>query len=203
MNISRGPGPADLQRLSALERRSNAEPHVTINGFVDGGHHSINCALRRAAPPDDSVQRFLDELQCMNDYAGTSYRVSIITRDGMSTLQRAHGRPFADLGVQCAFVLPQSAAAWASRAAKAPLLDDAQQVFSIFDESVPQKNLSTARCADLVVVPPGTTLTLKALRLVAVRSPTGAKRECVVAHFASAELPCAVPYDLFTGRPLR
>lgn len=205
MTTPSGTGPADRERLATLVRRSNAGLHTAIHDFVDSGHRHINHALRQALPPDAIVRRFLDELQLMDDYAGTSYRVWTISRDGLSTLQRAQGQPFIDLGALCAFVLPGHAAEWATRAnaVGAHRDEDTQQVFSIFDETVPQKNLSTGQCADLVAVPPGLPLVLKALRVVAVELPTGANRECIVAHFARAEWPSLPPYDLYSGRLLR
>ena len=109
MNNSLGPGPVELRRIDALVRRSNAGLHPAITRFVDGGHRHIGETLRSAVPPDTVVQRFLGELQLMEDYVGTSYRVSQISRDGLAALQRSRGRYFVDLGVQCAFVLPSNA----------------------------------------------------------------------------------------------
>lgn len=201
MNHSRGLGPADLHRLNDLVRRAHAGLHTAITGFVDGGHHHIGESLRGGSPPDALVQRFLDELQLMPDYLGTSYRVSQITRNGLAALQRGRGRRFADLGAQCAFVLPSNAAAWARHAATAQLRDGAFRLFSIFDESVPQKNLSTALLADCVVVPPGAPLRLKALRIITDQGAAGPGRARVVAHFARADQSCDTPYDLYTGTP--
>ncbi|CAE6820021.1 hypothetical protein R69888_06059 [Paraburkholderia haematera] len=203
MNNSFGPGRVDLQRIDGLVRRSNAGLHTAITGFVDGGYRHIGETLRSAAPPDALVQGFLDELQLMEDYVGTSYRVSQISRDGLAALQRGRGRGrgrhFVDLGVQCAFVLPCNAAAWAINAAQARPRDGAYQLFSIFDESVPQKNLSTALLADHVIVPPGTPLRLTGLRIISGRGATGSRCPRIVAHFARADSACGTPYDLYNG----
>jgi hypothetical protein len=199
MNNSRGPGPVDRRRLDDLIRRSNADLYTAIAKFVDGGHRRIGEALRSALPPDTDVLRFLAELQLMEDYVGTSYRVSAISAGGLAALQRGTQRHFADRGVQCAFVLPGHAAAWAARASEARLRDGAHRLFTIFDESVPQKNLSTARFADLVAVPPATRLRLKALRVIAVQGPASPGKTRVVAHFALADPACGAPYDLYSG----
>ncbi|CAE6848788.1 hypothetical protein R69927_07042 [Paraburkholderia domus] len=197
MNNSLGPGPVELRRIDALVRRSNAGLHPAITRFVDGGHRHIGETLRSAVPPDTVVQRFLGELQLMEDYVGTSYRVSQISRDGLAALQRSRGRYFVDLGVQCAFVLPSNAAAWAINAAQAQPRDGAYQLFSIFDESVPQKNLSTALLADHVIVPPATPLRLTGLRTIQGRGATGPGRPRIVAHFARADPACGTSYDLY------
>ncbi|PQV44284.1 hypothetical protein B0G83_12533 [Paraburkholderia sp. BL21I4N1] len=167
--------------------------------FIDSGHRHINETLRNALPPDETVQGFLDTLPLMADYTGTSYRVSHITRTGLAALQRGHARRFADLGAQYAFVLPRNAAAWALRTASAYPHDGLCELYSIFDESVPQKNLSSSRLADLVVVPPASTLCLKALSFVVGTAPARAGRTRVVAHFGRAEPSCAARYDLFSG----
>jgi hypothetical protein len=199
MNNSLGPGPVDLRRIDGLVQRSNAELHTAITGFVDGGHRHVVEMLRSAAPPDAIVQRFLDELQLMQDYVGTSYRVSQVSCDGLAALQRGRGRHFADLGVQCAFVLPCNAAAWAINAVRAQPRNGAYQLFSIFDESVPQKNLSMALLADHVVVLPGTPLRLTGLRIMGGRVAMGPGRPRIVAHFAQADPACGTPYDLYNG----
>lgn len=191
------PGPVDRKRIDGLIRRSNAGLHTAIIGFVGGGHRHIGEMLRGAMPPDAVVQRFLDELQLMQDYVGTSYRVSQISRDGLAMLQRSRGRYFVDLGAQCAFVLPSSAAAWARNAAQTQPRDGAYQLFSIFDESVPQKNLSTALLADHVIVLPGTPLRLTGLRIIRGRDAAGPARPRIVAHFARADSACGAPYDLY------
>lgn len=202
MTNFRGLGPADRHRLGELVRLSNAQMHRAIVDFVDGGHRRIGAALRTAAPPTPEVRRFLDELRSMRDYVGTSYRVSQITRDGLAALRRGDGRPFADPGAQCAFVLPSSAAQWAKRGATAQLRAGAYRLFTIFDESVPQKNLSTARLADHVIVPPATPLRLKALRIVIARGAGNHTEARIVAQFACADQPCRVPYDLYDGTPM-
>lgn len=194
---SLGPGPVDRKRIDGLVRRSNAGLHTAITGFVDGGHRHIGETLRSAVPPDAVVQRFLDELQLMEDYVGTSYRVSQISRDGLAVLQRGRDRHFVDLGVQCAFVLPSNAATWARNAAQPR--GGACQLFSIFDESVPQKNLSTALLADHVIVPPGTPLRLTGLRIIRSQDAAGPGHPRVVAHFARADSACGTPYDLYNG----
>jgi len=199
MNNSRGPGPVDRRRLDDLIRRSNAHLYTAIADFVDGGHRRIGEALRSALPLDTAVQRFLAELQLLEDYVGTSYRVSEITPGGLAALQRGAQRQFADRGVQCAFVLPGHAAAWAARASETRLRGGTYRLFSIFDESVPQKNLSTARLADLVAVPPATRLRLKALRVTAVQGSASLGKTRVVAHFARADPVCGAPYDLYSG----
>jgi hypothetical protein len=199
MNKSLGPGSVDRRRIDELVRRSNAALHPAITGFVDGGHRHICATLRGAVPPDARVQRFLDELQFMQDYAGTSYRVSQISRAGVAALRRGKGRYFADPGVQCAFVLPCNAAAWARNAAEAQPRDGAYRLFSIFDESVPQKNLSTALLADHVVVLPGVPLRLTGLRIIGDPEARGPGRARVVAHFAWADSACGTPYDLYNG----
>jgi hypothetical protein len=199
MNNSRGPGSVDQRRLDDLIRRSNAALNPVMTDFVDGGHRRIGEALRGRLPADATVQRFLDELRFMQDYVGTSYRVSQILPAGLTALQRSLGRHFADRGAQCAFALPGNAAAWATHAAEAHLCDGAYQIFSIFDESVPQKNLSTARCADLVVVPPATPLRLTALGIMATKASASPGKTRVVAHFAHADHPCGQPYDLYSG----
>jgi hypothetical protein len=197
MNNSPVPGPLDLRRIDRLVRRSNAELHTAITDFVDGGHRHVGAMLRSAVAPDAIVQRFLDELQLMQDYVGTSYRVSQVSCAGLAALQRGRGRHFADLGVQCAFVLPRNAAAWAINAVQAQPRDGAYQLFSIFDESVPQKNLSTALLADHVVVPPRTPLRLTGLRIMGGRAALGPGRPRIIAHFASADPACGIPYDLY------
>jgi hypothetical protein len=203
MNHSHGPGPADRRRLDALIRCSNAVLYPAITGFVDGGHRRIVEALRGALPPDAAVQHFLDELRLMQDYVGTSYRVSQISSSGLAALHCGLERQFADRGVQCAFVLPGDAAAWAAHAAEARLRDGAYRLFSIFDESVPQKNLSTPQCADHVVVLPATPLRLKALRIVAAHGPANPGKARIVAHFTRADRVCGTPYDLYSGAPDR
>jgi len=199
MNLFRGPGPLDQRRLDDLIRRSNAERYPAITDFVDGGHRRIGAALRSVAPPDATVQRFLDELRLMEDYVGTSYRVSQITSSGLAALQSPLRRHFADRGAQCAFVLPGDAAAWAARAAEARLRDGAYRLFSIFDESVPQKILSTARLADHVAVPPGTPLRLKALRIIAGQGAASLGQIRIVAHFAHADHQCGPRHELYSG----
>lgn len=199
MNTSCELEPADRLRLDTLIRRANTEWHPAMIDFIGSGHRHINETLRNTLPPDEAVQGFLDALALMVDYAGTSYRVSHITRTGLAALQRGHARRFADLGAQCAFVLPRNAATWALRTASAYPRDGLCELYSIFDESVPQKNLSSTRLADLVVVPPATTLCLKALRFVASAAPACAGRARVVAHFGGAESSCAARYDLFSG----
>ncbi|MFL9903910.1 hypothetical protein PQR71_38275 [Paraburkholderia fungorum] len=201
MNSSPRLGPVDRYRLDDLVRRSNAGLCSAMSHFVDGGHRPIGESLRSGALPDAVVQRFLDELQSMQDYVGTSYRVAQITRDGLAALQGDRGGRFVDLGAQCAFVLPSSAAAWARRQAAAQRRDGAYPLFSIFDESVPQKNLSTARFADCVAVLPGTPLRLKTLRIVAAHGDRGPGRARIVAHFAAADQACGAPYDLYSGAP--
>jgi len=201
MNLFRGPGPLDQRRLDDLIRRSNAERYPAITDFVDGGHRRIGAALRSVAPPDAAVQRFLDELRLMEDYVGTSYRVSQITSSGLAALQSPLRRHFADRGAQCAFVLPGDAAAWAARAAEARLREGAYRLFSIFDESVPQKNLSTAHCAGQVAVPPATPLRLKTLRIVAGEGSRGPGKARVIAHFARSDQACGAPCDLYSGTP--
>lgn len=209
MNHSRGPSPssssslssspADLQRLDRLVQDSNAGRYPAMTGFVDGGYRRLGEMLRSGSPPDATVQRFLDELPLMHDYVGTSYRVSQISRALLDTLRGDPLRHVVDRGVQSAFVLPCHAAAWAAHASAPPLRDGACRLFSIFDESVPQKNLSTARLADHVVVPPGTPLRLKAWRMVAA-GPDGTRAVAhVVAHFALAGPSCHAPYDLHGG----
>lgn len=199
MNTLRGLEPADRLRLDTLIRRATTERQPAMSHFIGGGHRHINERLRNALPPDAAVQAFLDALPLMADYTGTSYRVSHITRTGLAALQRGQVRRFADLGAQCAFVLPRNAAGWALRTASAYPRDGLCELYSIFDESVPQKNLSSARLADLVVVPPATTLCLKALRFVASAEPASAGGARVVAHFAGAEPSDAARYDLFSG----
>jgi hypothetical protein len=199
MNTLRGLEPADRLRLDTLVRRANTECQPAMTDFIGGGHRHINEALRNALPPDAAVQGFIDALAVMADYTGTSYRVSHITRTGLAALQRGHARRFADPGAQCAFVLPRNAAAWALRTAAASPRDGLCELYSIFDESVPQKNLSSALLADLVVVPPGTTLCLTALRFVVRAGAANAGRSRVVAHFAGAEPSDAARYDLFSG----
>jgi hypothetical protein len=196
-------GPADRHRLDDLVRRSNAGLCGAMIRFVDADHRHIGESLRNDWPPDLAVHRFLDELPSMQDYRGTSYRVSWITRNGLAALLEPDsvGRPFADRGAQCAFVLPSHAAAWARHRLAAPACVGAVPLFSIFDESVPQKNLSTALLVDCVVVPPGTPLRLKTLRLVAGKAATGLHRAHVVAQFASAGLSCGAPRDLYSGAP--
>ncbi|MFL9869581.1 hypothetical protein PQR67_35885 [Paraburkholderia fungorum] len=194
-----GSGPVDRRRIDALVRRSNAGLHTAIIDFVDGGHRHISETLRSAVPPDAVVQRFLDELQLMQDYVGTSYRVSQISRDGLAVLQRSRGWHFFDLGAQCAFVLPSNAAAWATNAVQTQPRDGARTLFSIFDESVPQKNLSTALLADHVIVPPGTLLRLTGLRIIRGQGATGAGRPRIIAHFTRADCACGAPYDLYNG----
>jgi hypothetical protein len=199
MNNSSVLGRVDLQRIDRLVRRSNAESHTAITGFVDGGHRHIGEMLRSAVPPDAIVQRFLDELQLMKDYVGTSYRVSQVSCDGLAALQRGRSRHFVDLGVQCAFILPDNAAAWAISAVQAQAHDGAYRLFSIFDESVPQKNLSTTLLADHVVVPPGTPLRLTGLHVVRGRAAKGPGQPRIIAHFARADPTCSTPYDLYNG----
>ncbi|MFM0335920.1 hypothetical protein [Paraburkholderia fungorum] len=199
MNNSLGPGSVDRRRIDELVRRSNAARHTAITSFVDGGHRHIGETLRSAVPPDALVQRFLDALQLMQDYVGTSYRVSQISRVGVAALQRGKGRYFADPGVQCAFVLPCNAAAWAINAAEAQPRDGAHRLFSIFDESVPQKNLSTALLADHVVVLPGVPLRLTGLRIIGDPDALDPGRARVVAHFARADPACGTPYNLYNG----
>lgn len=199
MNTLRELEPADRQRLDTLIRHANTERHPAMTDFIGGGHRHINEALRNALPPDEAVQGFLDALPLMTDYTGASYRVSHIARTGLAALQRGHARRFADLGAQCAFVLPRSAAAFALRTASAYPRDGLCELYSIFDESVPQKNLSSAWLTDLVVVPPATTLCLKALRFVASAGPTDAGPTRVIAHFAGADPSCAARYDLVSG----
>jgi hypothetical protein len=197
MNNSPVPSPIDLRRIGGLVRHSNADLHTAITGFVDGGHRHVGEMLRRAVPPDAIVQRFLDELQVMQDYVGTSYRVSQVSCNALATLQRGQDRHFVDLGAQCAFVLPCNAAAWAISAGQAQPCDGAYQLFSIFDESVPQKNLSTTLLADLVIVPPGTPLRLTRLRIMGGRTAVTPGRPRVIAHFARANPACGTPYDLY------
>ncbi|ANB71898.1 hypothetical protein [Paraburkholderia phytofirmans] len=199
MNNSRRLGSVDFRRLDDLVRRSNAGLHPAIAEFVDGGHRRIGQMLRSGSPPDAAAQRFLDALQSMQDYVGTSYRVSQITLGGLAALRRGRDRQFADSGIQCAFVLPCSAATWAAHAAQAQLHEGVYRLFSIFDESVPQKNLSTARLADHVAVPPGTPLRLKALRIIASQCAAGPGLARVVAHFARANHAGGTPYDLYSG----
>ncbi|WGS51074.1 hypothetical protein LFL96_06110 [Paraburkholderia sp. D15] len=205
MNTLRGLDPADRQRLDALIRQANAQSQTALTAFITGGFHAINGVLRAASPPSDPVRRFLDELRQAADYTGTSYRVSYVMRAALAALQRGHARQFTDLGAQCAFVLPRNAAAWALRATRPAQHAGLCELYSIFDESVPQKNLSTDACTDLVVVPPGTRLRVKALRLVAIAAPAGDGRQRAIVHFAhaaadtGADAPCAACYDLFGG----
>lgn len=199
MTPSRELGRADLCRLDNLIRRSNADLHTAMTAFTDGGYRHVGESLRSGSPPDALVQRFLDELQLMQDYVGTSYRVSQITRDGVVALRRGRDRRFADRGAQCAFVVPSNAAAWAMRVAAVQQRDDTCWLFSIFDESVPQKNLSSALLADCVVVPPGAPLRLKALRNIAARGTASPGPVRIVAHFARADQACGPAYDLYSG----
>jgi hypothetical protein len=201
MNSSPRLGPVDRHRLDDLVRRSNAGLYSAMSHFVDGGHRPIGELLRGGSLPDPLVQRFLDELQSMQDYVGTSYRVSQITRGGLAALQGTGNRCFVDLGAQCAFVLPSNAAALARRRAAAQRRDGAHLLFSIFDESVPQKNLSTARFVDCVAVLPGTPLRLTNLRIFAAQGDRSSARARIVAHFAAADQACDAPYDLYSGAP--
>ncbi|MFL9994436.1 hypothetical protein PQR34_27925 [Paraburkholderia sediminicola] len=199
MNNSRRLGSVDFRRLDDLVRRSNAGLHPAIAEFVDGGHRRIGQMLRSGSPPDAAVQRFLDELWLMEDYVGTSYRVSQITLGGLAALRRGRNRQFVDFGIQSAFVLPCSAAAWAAHSAGAHLYIGAYRLFSIFDESVPQKILSTARLADHVAVPPGTPLRLKALRIIAGQGAASLGQIRIVAHFAHADHQCGPRHELYSG----
>lgn len=204
MTHSDGLSAADRQRLDDLVRCSNAAHYPAIVGFVDGDHRRIGETLRSAAPPDPATQRFLDQLRCMRDYGGTSYRVSQIDRRILDSLDASRDEPprhVVDRGAQSAFVLPRHAAAWAARRS-APPRADAYRLFSIFDESVPHKNLSTARRPDHVVVPPGTPLRVKALRIVASGQTDHPDRRAdayVVVHFARADPACGAPYDFHAG----
>jgi hypothetical protein len=193
--------PADRHRLDDLVRRSNAARCRTITDFVDCAHRPIGESLRSGSAPDAAVQRLLDALRSMQDYAGTSYRVSRISRNGLAALQDGVGRSFADRAVQCAFVLPSSAAAWARHAAASPGCDDEYPLFSIFDESVPQKNLSSPRLADCVAVPPGTALRLTSLRLIGYEAAASPSRARIVAQFGWAGLSCGTCCDLYSGAP--
>lgn len=203
MNSSPRLGPVDRHRLDDLARRSNAGLSSVMSHFVDGGHRPIGESLRSGSLHDALVQRFLDELQSMQDYVGTSYRVSQITRDGLAALQGNRSRCFVDLGAQCAFVLPSSAAALARHRTAAQRCDGTYLLFSIFDESVPQKNLSTALFADCVAVLPGTPLGLKNLRIFAAEGDRSPGRARIVAHFAAADQACGAPYGLYSGAPCK
>lgn len=202
-----------------------------VAGFIDGSYRHINPALRGDALVDVDIeaQHFIAALASMNDYVGTSYRVSQIAHQGLATLLLVPAQPdgttpvFIDAAPQAAFVLPGHAAAWAQRAPGVMPVVGMCRLFSIFDESVPQKNLSTPRHPDLVVVVPDTPLRLKALRIVPARerNPSAARdgrhdphdpdepprircgdrRPYIVAHFGAAAdtHPHAPRYVLFSG----
>jgi hypothetical protein len=126
----------------------------------------------------------------MQPYIGASYRVSVITARSLAALQHGEDQLFSDRGVQSACVLPRHVAAWAKSRTGKRVVADTHVLFSIFDETVPQKNLATPMLVDHVVAPPGTLLRLDALRV---------DREQVIAHFCGVDEAEGPVRDLYSG----
>jgi len=61
-----------------------------LDGFFGGTGRATTDPQAVIAP---AAQRFLDALQSMQDYVGTSYRVSQITLGGLAALRRGRDRP--------------------------------------------------------------------------------------------------------------
>ena len=153
-----------MPRLHNLITASNAEERQSILDYVEAGQAEINSELRSGRPPRPNTLEFLHALHDMHDYSGTSYRVSRVQDDGLAALKRGKGGLFSDAGVQSASILPAHAREWATSWARDQAGPDTHELITIFDETVPQKNLSTGTLADHVAVPPLATLKLTSLQ---------------------------------------
>lgn len=150
--------------IKLLEEGEGKAEAQTIQNYVEAGSSEIN-RLFRSGGDISSLDIFLRELRELNNYKGMSYRAVFISPAGKVKLEKGIGDIFVDNGVQSASISPVNANCWATDdfVKQSKSNGDMPAVF-IFDEFVPQKNMSSALLADHVVVCPGTPLELLAVK---------------------------------------
>ncbi|MEX1830059.1 DUF6543 domain-containing protein [Luteibacter sp. CQ10] len=172
-----------------LIQKSNAEQKPHVVDYIEAGSKTYNQELRSGSISDDT-RGFLDEFMSLSDYHGRSYRSAYVTPEAVEALKSPEPRAFSDRGVQSASTQPINAHDWHRTWANDGVPSTDQKVVFVFDEKVPQKNLSTGFLADHVAVAPDTPL-----EVVTTREHD----ETLFVYLRPSSLTDV--HDLYTGTP--
>lgn len=182
---------SDMANLTRLQQESNVPELPAVEGYIEAGSSFINNDLRYGDGQNPHTLEFLKEFKSLEKYDGCSYRAATVSPETRLALKDGVDQVFSDPGVQSASVVEQHARGWFDDwAVKKQTRNANEPVVFVFDETVPQKNLSNHFLMDHVAVPPGE-------RLVIMN--TEERGGVLFVHFGGVKEYAGTPIRIDTG----